>query len=685
LDDAQRLLETMLGSGATFRQGQREAIEAVVRERSRALVVQRTGWGKSLVYWIATRMLRSAGAGPTLLVSPLLSLMRNQIQMAGRIGVTALTINSGNTDEWESVRASLEDGQCDVLLVSPERFANEDFMLGVLPTLGAIGLLVVDEAHCISDWGHDFRPDYRRIRRIIQALPQTVPVLATTATANDRVVEDVSAQLGEDVQLYRGPLARESLSLHVIQLADQAERLAWLAGHVPELTGSGIIYCLTVADTHRVANWLRGRGVDATAYNADLPNEERERLEGLLINNQVKALVATVALGMGFDKPDLGFVIHYQRPGSVIAYYQQVGRAGRAVEHALAVLLCGREDDEISEYFIETAFPPVADMEAVLAELATSQEMTVPRLESRLNMRRGQVQKALKMLELDGAVARERGRYFRTPNRWTPDVERIERVTAARYRELEEMRTYTHYRGCLMEFLVQALDDPDARPCGHCANDGGPELSRSVDPDMLHEATAFLRRDARTIQPRKMWPSEAASDLRGRIQPQNMPAMALCIYGDAGWGRLVADGKYKHGRFDPSLIDASIELIESRWRPTPPPTWVTSVPSARHPGLVGTLARKVAEGLGLPFVEVLASSGSAMPQKSMQNSAQQVRNVRSNLQVVSDVPTGPALLIDDIIDSGWTMTYAGWLLSTHGASAVHPFALAVAANRGDSD
>lgn len=478
---------------------------------------------------------------------------------------------------------------------------------------------------------------------------------------------------------------QESLSLHVIQLADQAERLAWLAGHVPELQGSGIIYCLTVADTHRVANWLRGRGVDATAYNADLPNNERERLEGLLIRNEVKALVATVALGMGFDKPDLGFVIHYQRPGSVIAYYQQVGRAGRAVEHALAVLLCGREDDEIGEYFIETAFPPVGDMEAVLAELAGSHEMTVPKLESRLNMRRGQVQKALKLLEIDGAVAREGGRYFRTPNRWVPDVERIERVTAARYRELEEMREYTTHRGCLMESLVQALDDPDARPCGHCANDGGPELSHSIDPDLVQQATTFLRRDARTIQPRKMWPTDAASDLRGRIQPLNMPAMVLCIYGDAGWGRLVADGKYRHGRFDASLIEASIELIGSRWRPMPPPMWVTSVPSARHPGLVGTLAREIADGLGLPFVEVLAASANAMPQKSMQNSAQQLRNVRSNLEVVSDLPSGPVLLIDDIIDSGWTLTYAGWLLSTHGAAAVHPFALAVAANRGDSD
>jgi ATP-dependent DNA helicase RecQ len=684
MDQPQALLEAMLGPGAVFRPGQREAIDAVVRDGVRALVVQRTGWGKSLVYWIATRIRRSAGAGPTLLVSPLLSLMRNQIQMAERIGVAASTINSGNPDEWKAVRQELRDGRVDVLLVSPERFANEEFMQEILPSLGGIGLLVVDEAHCISDWGHDFRPDYRRIRRIIQALPVSVPVLATTATANDRVVTDVATQLGEDVRVFRGPLARDSLSLDVVQLADQAERLGWLTAHIPGMRGSGIIYCLTVADTTRVATWLRSHGIEVAAYNADLLGDEREQLEGRLINNEIKALVATVALGMGFDKPDLGFVVHYQRPGSVIAYYQQVGRAGRAVEHALGVLLCGREDDEIAEYFIESAFPPVVDMEAILATLERVEEMTLVKLESRLNLSRSQIQKALKLLEVDGAVGREKGRYFRTPNPWTPDVERMKRVTDARYDELAQMQEYVRFDGCLMEFLVRALDDPDAHECGHCANDGGPRVPRTVDPRLVQGATNFLRRDARPIEPRKRWPGEVGQP-HGRIDPPNMPGKALSIYGDAGWGRLVAEGKYGSGRFDQALIDASIDLIMVRWIPEPDPTWVTAIPSARHPGLVGALARAIADGLGIPFVEVLASSGGAKPQKSMQNSAQRVRNVRANLEVVADVPAGPVLLIDDIVDSGWTLTQAGWLLSAHGAGPVHPFALAVAANRADRD
>ena len=376
-DELGRHLARMLGSVAAFRPGQREAIQAVLYGSRRALLVQRTGWGKSIVYWIATRVRRDAGHGPTVIISPLLSLMRNQLEMAARIGLRAVTINSANTEEWAEIEAQIASGSCDVLMISPERFANHDFMERVLPLLDSIGLFVVDEAHCISDWGHDFRPDYRRIHRILRALPSTVPVLATTATANDRVVQDVVEQLGEDVAVYRGPLARDSLRLQNVVLHDQSERLAWLAENVPALPGSGIIYCLTVADTQRVATWLRSQGIDAHPYYADIGNPERTGLELRLTGNQIKALVATVALGMGFDKPDLGFVIHYQRPGSVLAYYQQVGRAGRAVDDAACVLLSGREDDEIADYFIRNAFPPTGHMEGVLAELASSEGMSI--------------------------------------------------------------------------------------------------------------------------------------------------------------------------------------------------------------------------------------------------------------------------------------------------------------------
>jgi ATP-dependent DNA helicase RecQ len=551
------LLRQMLGPQADFRPGQWEAIEIVAARRERALVVQRTGWGKSLVYFLATKLMREQGAGPTLLISPLLSLMRNQIEMAGRIGVRAITINSANREEWDAAEAALAADACDVLLISPERLNNDRFLKSVLPGIaGRVGLFVVDEAHCISDWGHDFRPDYRRIVRILQNLPKGVPVLGTTATANNRVVADVQTQLGPGLTVLRGPLARASLRLQNLQLADQSERLAWLAENLPKFPGSGIIYCLTVADAQRVAKWLQSRGIRAEAYHAgDNAHLDRPALEQALLNNEIKALVATVALGMGFDKPDLGFVIHFQRPGSVVAYYQQVGRAGRAVDRAYSILLSGREDDEIQDYFIESAFPSPQTMIGVLNALAQTDGLSLNEILDRVNVTRSMAEKALKLLEVDGAigieVAQRTIRYFRTPNPWRPDLEQAERVTALRRAELAQMQAYVAHTGCLMEFLARALDDPAAAPCGQCANCKGRGFRAGVSPALVAEAVEFLKRDELILQPRKRWPIGLFPELKTVILPevQNAPGRALCYYGDAGWGKLVRDGKYVQAHF----------------------------------------------------------------------------------------------------------------------------------------
>lgn len=679
----QLLLERMFGPGATFRDGQREAIEAVLRGE-RTLVVQRTGWGKSLIYWIATRVLRDGGHGPTLVISPLLSLMRNQIDAATALGLRAATINSGNTTEWDEARRGLADGTIDVLLVSPERLGNEEFATEILPSIQrGIGLFVVDEAHCISDWGHDFRPDYRRLRRIIAGLPPRTPLLATTATANDRVVADVVEQLGGDVRTVRGPLARASLSLQATTLRDGAERLAWLAENVPRMAGSGIVYCLTVADTERVAAWLKVNGISAAAYHARLTTDERIDLEQALIQNRLKALVASTALGMGFDKPDLGFVVHYQRPGSVIAYYQQVGRAGRALPNAFGVVLSGREDDEIIDFFIRNAFPPEVEMRAVLEALETVDTASVAVLESRLNLRRSRIALILKLLEVDGAVAHAGQRYFRTLNPWRPDTDRIERVTALRRAELAQMQAYMTHDGCLMAYLTSALDDPAAAPCGRCTSEVGGLLPAEPDPILVRRGVDFLRRSDRVIEPRLRWPLDAVPDLVGPIDPTNEPGRTLAIYGDAGWGRRVADGKYRDGRFDDELVQAAVELVQGRWRPDPPPAWITAVPSLRHPNLVGDFARRLAAALGLPYHDVLAAAD-APQQKSLHNSVGQLRNVAASLRVIAECPPGPVLLLDDIVDSRWTMTLAGWLLQHHGSGRVLPFALATAAPQDDA-
>jgi ATP-dependent DNA helicase RecQ len=673
--------------GAEFRDGQWEAIEKIVRERARLLMVQRTGWGKSLVYFLSTRLLRDAGAGPTLLISPLLALMRNQILAADRLGVRAVTMNSSNTADWDRVRTLLRRDEADVLLVSPERLADDAFRENVLlPVANRIGLFVVDEAHCISDWGHDFRPDYRRIVRVLQILPRTVPVLATTATANDRVVNDVLGTLGRGIQPVRGPLMRDGLMLQNIHLPGPAARLAWLADQVPDLPGSGVIYTLTIRDAQRVAGWLQTRGIDARAYWGGLDGAEREALERRLLDNQIKALVATTALGMGFDKPDLGFVIHYQRPGSVVHYYQQVGRAGRAIDSSYGILLSGREDTEITEYFIHTAFPPEAHVDEVLGALEAAEDgLSIPMLEQQVNLSRGQIEKVLKSLAvLSPAPAGKQGsRWYRNPVPYAADREKVERITQIRYREQDRMADYMRSRECLMLFLARELDDPHPVPCGRCAVcRGNPLLPETCSPEMARTVITFLRRNDQPIEPRRMWPAGALEGYgwRGRITPelQVQAGRALCIWGDDGWGEVVRRGKWDDGRFDDALVMAAVDMLRVRWKPEPSPAWVTCIPSLNHPTLVADFALRVANMLRLPFIPCIRKVRDTEPQKTMENSFRQAHNLEGAFEVTRHSRLSePVLLTDDMVDSGWTFTVAGALLRRAGSGPVIPLALAV--------
>jgi ATP-dependent DNA helicase RecQ len=694
------LLKQMLGPEAEFREGQWEAIDLSANRRQRVLVVQRTGWGKSVVYFLATRILRDGGAGPTLLVSPLLALMRNQILAAEKLGIRAVTVHSENPEEWPEVETALRKNCCDVLLVAPERLANPEFMEKLLPLFhGRIGLFVVDEAHCISDWGHDFRPDYRRLARVLRSLPPGVPALCTTATANDRVVRDVQTQI-TDLYVSRGPLVRPSLRLFNIPLPGQAARLAWLAHFLPQLPGSGIVYTLTIQDARRVAEWLRQNHIEARCYHSGLAAEQRIECEQLLLGNRIKALVATVALGMGFDKPDLGFVVHFQRPGSVVAYYQQVGRAGRAVESAYGILLSGHEDDEIQDYFIQTAFPPLEVMQGVLQMLERSGVLSLDEVGAELNIRRGAIEKALKLLEVDDAVKRVKGGWSRTGEPWQPDVARFEQVTQLRRAELEEMRRYVSHAGCLMEFLARSLDDPDAGPCGKCMNCAQQTSRRAAPAPLVQEAVEFLRGDVLVFEPRDRWPRPMLREIQAafpgavalsdRGQPTTVipekyhlrPGRVLCIWGDAGWGPEVARGKYEAGTFSEALVGAAAKLIRGKWSPEPFPAWVTSVPSRHRPELVPDFARRLAGKLGLPFAPLLRKIRDTPPQKEMQNSVQQLRNLVGSFAINETVPVGPVLLVDDVTDSRWTLTVLAVMLRERGSGPVHPFTLAKASPRG---
>jgi ATP-dependent DNA helicase RecQ len=672
---AHAVLGRLVGDpAATFRDGQLEAIAALVEDRRRVLVVQRTGWGKSAVYFVATRLLRERGAGPTLLVSPLLALMRNQIEAGERGRVATATINSDNRDDWDRVADDLGSDAIDLLLVSPERFANPRFREEVLPTVAPrVGLLVVDEVHCISDWGHDFRPDYRRIGRLLGDLPRGVPVLGTTATANNRVVSDIEDQFGHDLLTIRGPLARPSLALDAHVMPSQPERLAWLATVIPTLPGTGIVYCLTVADTERVAGWLTRQGIDAAAYSGETDSELRRTLEDRLLANELKVLVATSALGMGYDKPDLAFVIHFQSPGSPIAYYQQVGRAGRALDHAHGVLLAGHEDRDIQDYFIRTAFPPQEQAEAVVGVLADRGDwVKIAELEAEVNLRRGRLTAMLKVLEVEGAVEKDGTRYRRTPAPWSYPAARIEHITAQRRAEQQVMADYLASDTCLMELLGRVLDDPTAGACGRCARCTGVGIDVAPAPALVAEAQQHLRGQPLVIDPRAQRPTG------GRIPPDHRlePGRALSFWGDGGWGRQVQQEKGE-GRFGDDLADALARMVRA-WAPEPAPRWVTFVPSDRQPELVAGLAERLARTLRLPLHAVVSKVRATAPQPTMENSAQQHANVADAYAIADVIPAGPALLVDDVVDSRWTITVIGSALREAGSGPVLPVALAQA-------
>ena len=670
-------------SDAAFRDGQEDAIRHIVDGRGRLLVVQKTGWGKSFVYFIATKLLRDAGGGPALLISPLLALMRNQIAAAERMGVRSATINSDNQNDWPDIEAKVAGNEVDILLISPERLANERFRTEVLARVAArISLLVIDEAHCVSDWGHDFRPHYRLIERIIRTLPANVRLLATTATANDRVMEDLRTVLGPKLDVVRGDLNRTSLTLQTIPLPSQAERLAWLAEQLATLRGHGIIYALTVRDANQVADWLKTQGFNVEAYTGET-GDRREMLEQALLDNQVKALVATTALGMGYDKPDLSFVIHYQAPGSVVAYYQQVGRAGRALESAYGVLLSGEEEAEINDWFIGSAFPTRQEVAEVLDALeAEPNGLSVPDLLSRVNLGKGRVEKTIALLSLESPapIAKQGTKWQLTAAELGSGFwERAERLTTLRREEHRQMQAYVALRfGEHMEFLIRALDGEDSdvgRPTL-------PPLPTHVDGVMVREAVAFLRRTSLPIEPRKQWPPGGMPryGLRGSIAPgdQVQPGKALCIWGDAGWGGLVRQGKYHDGTFADELVAACVKMVEA-WNLQPRPTWVTCVPSLRHPDLVPDFAMRLAAALGLPFHMVIAKTDNPPEQKTMANSIQQARNIDGSLALNGQsVPPEPVLLVDDMVDSRWTLTVAGWLLRKGGSGEVWPMVLSQA-------
>ena len=700
--EAERHLRALAGEHARLRDDQWTAISALVGARRRALVVQRTGWGKSAVYFVATALLRARGAGPTVIVSPLLALMRNQVEAAGRAGIHARTINSANMQEWDRVYAEVADGRADVLLVSPERLNNPGFRDQVLPKLtAAAGLIVIDEAHCISDWGHDFRPDYRRIRTLLHALPPGIPVLATTATANARVTRDVAEQLGAgqdpgDVLVLRGPLDRESLHLAVVNLPGAHQRLAWLAARLADggWPGAGIVYTLTVAAAYETAAFLRDQGIEVAAYSGRDEAAQRLQAEDDLLANRVKALVATSALGMGFDKPDLGFVVHLGAPQSPVAYYQQIGRAGRSVTKAEVILLPGREDRDIWAYFASLAFPPEHQVRAALTALAEAgRPLSTTALETRVDLSRGRLESMLKVLDVDGAVRRTAGGWEATGQPWAYDQVRYQRVAQERIREQQAMLAYQTTDACRMEYLRRELDDPEAARCGRCDNCTGRPQDQEVPQAGVDAARQRLFRPGVEVEPRRMWPPGlkdlGVPGVSGKIPADRTaePGRALGRLTDVGWGttlRALLAGEAPDEPVTDQLMEAVVKVLAA-WDWNQRPAGALTLPSRTRPVLITSLGQRIAQVGRLPYLGSLGYASPDGPGPRRHNSAQRLRSLWHALTVPDDLRgalsrlTGPLLLIDDRIETGWTMTVAAEHLREAGAPAVLPLALAVTA------
>ncbi len=692
---AEAQLRALAGDSAVLRDDQWTAIEALSAEHRRVVVVQRTGWGKSAVYWVATALNRAAGAGPTLVVSPLLALMRDQVAAAERSGLRAATLNSANMDDWSSIEARLAADDVDVLLISPERLNSAGFRARVMPHLSPrLGMLVVDEAHCISDWGHDFRPDYRRIATVLATLSPGTPVLATTATANGRVIADVAAQLGTDTLTLRGPLERASLSLSVVDTPDVPTAYAWIAEHVAEQArsgGAGIVYTLTVAETTRLAEFLAARGLAAAAYSSATDPADRERHEKALLAGELTALVATSSLGMGYDHPRLSFVVHLGAPSSPVAYYQQVGRAGRALDGAVGVVLPTAADQRIWAFFDSTAFPPEDVVRRVLDALAEhGGPMAVTALEQAARLRRGRLESLLKVLDVEGAVERADKGWVSTGKEWHYDAERIAGVAAARRAEQDVMRRYLSGTCCLMRTLREELDDPGAQDCGRCSvctgtlPDPGPALEASGAPspewgvgrESVAAALAHLRSQTTEIAPRRQWPPGASQ--RGRIPAEHRaePGRALALATDPAWGRAV-EASLTAGRVSDEVFDGVVATL-ARWGwPAGRPTWVTWVPSRRRGALLQDLATRIAERGRMQLASPLAAADAGPHQDAAETAVASAEGPLGRLFVAegATVPDGPVLLVDDTARSTWTLTVAAGVLRSAGSGPVYPLVL----------
>jgi ATP-dependent DNA helicase RecQ len=661
------------------------AVEAMLIDKKRTLVVQPTGWGKSAVYWIAAKAVRESGGGIVLVVSPLLALMRNQVESATKAGLKAASINSSATEEWAQIEMDILADRLDIIFISPERLANPGFRSRVLSGIkGRIGLLVIDEAHCISSWGHDFRPDYQLISNLLLANSET-PVLCTTATANNRVTEDIATQLGIDTFVLRGQLTRDSLHLAVISDLKSAEQFAWVADAVGALEGSGIVYTQTIDKAERLTNFLAEQGYTAAAYHGRTEPEDRLRIENLLMSNKIKVVVATSALGMGYDKPDLAFCIHVGSPGSPIDYYQQIGRAGRSLEKAMVVLISDPiADPKLWEHFATSTIPKQPEIEAVLKCVQDSgSPLSSIDVSTRARVTRNTAELLLKTLSVDNAIIKSESGWLSTNSPWEYPAGKYAAILESRKIEAGRMAEYARAKSCLETQLRISLDDvvDPAAKCGRCSvcvgkiQDGIPSVPKQTS---VVKAQQFLRGIDNPIETRKRWPKDfilPGVHVRNTIITANEMAQtgrSLGYADDPAWGEEIQIA-LRTGQLSDSIKVGLRDLIE-RWRPDV--TTVVPVPSSRNAQIIISMAKFVADGLGATYKECLDIRPPFDPLKRS-NTARRPEELATRIAIKEGLYlfNERVLLVDDTAITRWTSTISSAILRTAGAESVKTLVL----------
>lgn len=656
--DAEIKLKEIFGFDG-FYEEQWSAIEKLLNGE-RILMIQRTGFGKSLVYQFAA----TQHPGTTVIFSPLIALMRDQVNSLKKRGIEAAYINSTLTpEEKQETLSKAIQGHYKMLYIAPERQEDEEWQDTVRQI--NLSMIVVDEAHCISVWGHDFRPSYRRIVNLVRQLQADFPVFACTATATKRVQEDIELQFdNRKLTVLRGDLTRPNFRLGVIKAESQEAKMIGVLEFVLEQKGTGIIYCGTQVESEQYSKWLEFNGINSTYYTAGLDNDTRKSIETGLMNNEFKCVVSTNALGMGIDKPDIRFIVHTQIPTSPLHYYQEIGRAGRDGLPTEIALFYNDQDNKLPESFINNSRPSIAKYHRIISVIQ-SESISLYNLIRKVNLKKTQVNVILNDL-IDQRIAVKYGKSNRYEYKFGApklDDSKFKELRNAKMNDFKEMLSYVESLNCRMTFLRTYLGDPTHSTCGHCDVDQDRVFNVSIDEAGLKKVEEFRE---------TYFPILEVSTKTNIL----VDGVAASYYGVTNVGSVLHRCKYDGGGdFPDFLLKKTLKAFRKHYGQAEFDL-VLYVPPTESGDLVKNFAEKVAKVLKFPISDALIKTRDTEPQKGFESSISKKDNLIGAFDCTEDISGKSILLIDDIFDSGQTIKCVADILKHKGVHIVAPLTIA---------